>query len=88
LYDKKKLIGWSMLDFFLSKNSNSVRTYIYVKTKYRRKKFGTTILEKAKKTAEIKFGKKIKVIPHDKNSLKFFKAIKITKEEVVRGYNY
>jgi len=88
LYDKKKLIGWSMLDFFLSKNSNSVRTYIYVKTKYRRKKFGTTILEKAKKTAEIKFGKKIKVIPHDKNSLKFFKAIKITKEEVVRGYKY
>ena len=88
LYNNKKLIGWSMLDFFLSKHSSSVRTYIYVKTKYRRKKFGTKILEKAKKIAQTKFGKKIKVIPHDKNSLTFFKATKIAKEEIVRGYKY
>lgn len=88
LYENKKLIGWSMLDFFLSKNSRSVRIYIYVKAKYRRKKFGTIILKKTKEIAESKFNKKIKVIPHDENSLNFFKAVKISKEEVVRGYKY
>jgi predicted acetyltransferase len=86
--NKKELIGWSMLDYFLSKNSDFTRTYIYVKTKFRRKKFGTKIIEKTKKV-NIKNGYKgIKVCPHDKVSKKFFKNINIKKEEVVRGYNY
>jgi GNAT superfamily N-acetyltransferase len=88
LYNEKELIGWGMLDYFLSKGSEFTRTYIYVKTKFRRKKFGTKIIEKIKKI-NIKNGYKgIKVCPHDKASKKFFKNINITKEEVVRGYKY
>lgn len=88
LYKEKELIGWAMLDFFLSKNSKFIRTYVYVKTKYRRKGYGKKIIEKTKEI-NIKIGNKgIKVCPHNKSSLKFFKKIKISKEEVVRGYKY
>lgn len=87
LFDKNELIGWSMLDFFLSKDSHATRTYIYVKTKFRRKKFGTKILTKVKKVAA-QLNKKIKVIPHNRASLKFFKSNKIQKNEIVRGYKY
>lgn len=86
LFDKE-LIGWAMLDFFLSKNSNHVRTYIYVKTKFRRKGYGTKIINKAKSYAK-NFCKGIKVCPHNKASLKFFKKANIKKEEVVKGYKY
>lgn len=85
----KDLIGWAMLDIFLSKQSKSVRTYIYVKTKYRRKGYGTIILQKAKEVAKKRYKYKgIKVCPHTKSSLKFFKKANVTKEEVVRGYKY
>jgi GNAT superfamily N-acetyltransferase len=85
----KDLIGWAMLDIFLSKQSKSVRTYIYVKTKYRRKGYGTRILQKAKEVAKKRYKYKgIKVCPHTKSSLKFFKKANVTKEEVVRGYKY
>jgi GNAT superfamily N-acetyltransferase len=86
LYDKKQLIGWSMLDLFLSKGSKHTRTYIYVKKKFRRKKYGTKILEKAKKVNLDMGYRGIKVCPHNKESKKFFKNINIQKEEVVRGY--
>jgi GNAT superfamily N-acetyltransferase len=85
----KDLIGWAMLDIFLSKHSKNVRTYIYVKTKYRRKGYGTRILQKAKEVAKKRYKYKgIKVCPHTKSSLKFFKKANITKEEIVRGYKY
>jgi GNAT superfamily N-acetyltransferase len=88
LYNEKELIGWSMLDYFLSKGSKFTRVYIYVKKKFRRKKFGTKIMKKAKEQ-NIKNGYKgIKVCPHDKTSKKFFKNINIKREEVVRGYKY
>jgi len=85
----KNLIGWAMLDIFLSKHSKNVRTYIYVKTKYRRKGYGTRILQKAKEVSKKRYKYKgIKVCPHNKSSLKFFKKANIKKEEVVRGYRY
>ena len=77
LYNKKELIGWGMLDFFLSKGSKFTRTYIYVKTRYRRKKFGTKIIEKTKEVNKKLGLKGIKVCPHDKISKKFFKNINI-----------
>ena len=57
------------------------------KKKFRRKKFGTKILTKVKKVAA-QLNKKIKVIPHNRASLKFFKSNKIQKNEIVRGYKY
>lgn len=88
LYNKKELIGWAMLDYFLSKNSKFTRTYVYVKKKFRRKKYGTKIIEKVKKVNNKMGYKGIKVCPHDKASKIFFKNINIKKEEVVRGYKY
>jgi len=88
LFDKNKLIGWAMLDFFLSKSSKNIRTYIYVKTKFRRKGFGTKILNKAKDVSLKLSYNGIKVCPHNKSSLKFFKKANIKKEEIVRGYRY
>lgn len=87
LFDKE-LIGWAMLDFFLSKNSKSIRTYIYVKTKYRRKGYGTKIINKAKQVIKKFNCEGIKVCPHDKSSAKFFRSLNITKNEIVRGYKY
>ena len=55
LLDDQNLIGWAMLDIFLSKHSKNVRTYIYVKTKYRRKGYGTRILQKAKEVAKKRY---------------------------------
>ena len=88
LYNKKELIGWSMLDLFLSKGSKNTRTYIYVKKKFRRKGYGTQILDKAKKENLKRGYEKIRVCPHDKASKNFFKNINIRKEEIVRGYKY
>lgn len=88
LYNKKELIGWAMLDFFLSKDSKFIRTYIYVKTKFRRKGYGKKIIEKTKIINKKMKNKGIKVCPHNKASLKFFKKINIKKEEVVKGYKY
>lgn len=88
LFNKKELIGWAMLDFFLSKGSKNIRTYIYVKTKFRRKGFGTKILNKTKEFAIKLSCNGIKVCPHNRSSLKFFKNANIKKEEVVRGYKY
>lgn len=88
LYNKKELIGWSMLDLFLSKGSKNTRTYIYVKKKFRRKGYGAKIISMAKKV-NLEMGYTgIKVSPHDRASKKFFKNINIKKEEVVRGYKY
>lgn len=88
LYNKKELIGWSMLDLFLSKGSKNTRTYIYVKKKFRRKGYGAKIISMTKKV-NLKMGYAgIKVSPHDRASKKFFKNIDIKKEEVVRGYKY
>jgi GNAT superfamily N-acetyltransferase len=86
LYKQKTLIGWAMLDFFLSRNSTGVRTYIYVKPIYRRNGYGSKILQKAKETAK-KMGRTIRVIPHNKISTKFFNYVKIDKSEVVKGYS-
>ena len=87
LFNKEKLVGWAMLDFFLSKNSKYVRTYIYVKTKHRRKGYGTKIITYAKKQAE-KLCSGIRVCPHTKNSRLFFKKANISRKEVVKGYKY
>lgn len=88
LFNKKELIGWAMFDFFLSKQSKKIRTYIYVKTKFRRKGYGTKILNKAKEISKKLSYEGIKVCPHTKSSLKFFKKANIKKEEIVRGYKY
>lgn len=88
LYNKKELIGWSMLDFFLSKKSKYIRTYIYVKTKYRKMGYGKKIIKKTKEINKKMGNEGIKVCPHNKASLKFFKRININKKEVVRGYKY
>lgn len=88
LFNEKELIGWAMLDIFLSKQSKNIRTYIYVKTKFRRKGYGTKILEKAKNVSKKLSFSGIKVCPHNKSSLKFFKKANIKKDEVVRGYKY
>lgn len=88
LFNEKELIGWSLLDHFLSKKSKNVRTYIYVKTKFRRKGYGTKILNKAKDVSKKFNCNGIKVCPHTKSSLKFFKKANIKKEEIVRGYKY
>lgn len=88
LYNKKELIGWSMLDFFLSKQSKYIRTYIYVKTKYRKQGYGRKIIEKTKQVNEKMGNRGIKVCPYNKESSKFFKKINISKQEVVRGYKY
>lgn len=88
LFNEKELIGWSMLDFFLSKSSKKVRTYIYVKTKFRRKGFGRKILNKAREVSLKYSCEGIKVCPYNKSSLRFFKKVNIKKEEVVRGYKY
>lgn len=88
LFNNKELIGWAMLDFFLSKNSKNIRTYIYVKTKFRRKGYGTKIINKAREVSQKMSCNGIKVCPHNKSSLKFFKKANIKKEEIVRGYKY
>jgi L-amino acid N-acyltransferase YncA len=88
LFNKKELIGWAMLDYFLSKGSKNIRTYIYVKTKFRRKGYGTKILSKVKDVSKKMNCDGIKVCPHTKSSLIFFKKANIKKEEVVRGYKY
>lgn len=87
LYSGSHIVGWSMLDFALSRNSRAVRTYIYVKPRYRRNGFGTEILQKAREAARRR-GRPIKVCPHTKCSRKFFQSVGITKQEVVRGYRY
>jgi GNAT superfamily N-acetyltransferase len=84
LFNKNVLIGWAMLDFFLS-GTKSIRTYIYVETKFRRKGYGTKILDKTKEIIKEK-GKEIRVLPHDKTSRKFYKHSNIDKKEIVRGY--
>jgi GNAT superfamily N-acetyltransferase len=83
-YKGNTLVGWAMLDFFLSR-SVGVRTYIYVKPKYRRNGYGSEILKKAKEKAK-KMGRIIKVLPHNKTSTQFFKSMKINKSEVCHGY--
>lgn len=83
LFDKE-LIGWAMLDFRLS-GEKSVRHYIYVKTKYRRKGYGTIIFNKAKEIAA-SMDREIRVLPHDKRSKRFYKKAQIEKHQVVRGY--
>lgn len=88
LFNEKELIGWAMLDYFLSKGSKNIRTYIYVKTNFRRKGYGTKILNKTKTVVKNFNSDGIKVCPHTKSSLKFFKKANIKKEEIVRGYNY
>lgn len=88
LFDNKELIGWAMLDFFLSKQSKNIRTYIYVKTKFRRKGYGTKIINKSREVVKKMSYNGIKVCPHNKSSLKFFKKVNIKKEEVVKGYKY
>jgi GNAT superfamily N-acetyltransferase len=88
LFNEKELIGWAMLDYFLSKGSKNIRTYIYVKTKFRRKGYGTKILNKARDVSKENNCNGIKVCPHTKSSLRFFKKANIKKEEVVRGYKY
>lgn len=85
LFKDANLIGWSMLDFSNSAEK-SVWTYIYVRTRYRRKGFGKKILNRAKKLIE-KMGKKIRVCPHDRRSKNFFKKVGIRKCEVVYGYS-
>lgn len=87
LFNNKELVGWAMLDFFLSRKSKQVRTYIYVKTKYRRKGYGTKIINRAKKYAE-NFCDGIKVCPHTRASKLFFKKANINKKEIVKGYKY
>jgi GNAT superfamily N-acetyltransferase len=85
LFSDKHLIGWAMLDFFLSKNSPSVRTYIFVKPKYRRKGYGTKIMRKAREAAKRR-GKNIRVCPWSKPSRKFFTSVNITKSEIAPGF--
>jgi GNAT superfamily N-acetyltransferase len=88
LFSGKNLIGWAMLDFFLSGQCwpPAVRTYIYVKEKYRRNGYGSMILQKAREVAKRR-GREIRVCPHDKRSKKFFQAFNITNDQVVRGYS-
>jgi GNAT superfamily N-acetyltransferase len=88
LFNEKELVGWAMLDYFLSKGSKNIRTYIYVKTRFRRKGYGTKILNRARDVSIKMNCDGIKVCPHTKSSLKFFKKANIKKEEVVRGYKY
>lgn len=84
LYDHLELIGWAMLDFRLS-TQRSVRTYVYVRTKYRRRGHGTKIVERARKLIE-GMGKDIRVLPHDRRSKRFFKKIGMRKRQVAYGY--
>ena len=85
LYKRYELIGWALLDFYLSGRSKGVRTYVYVRPMHRRCGYGTQILEKAKAKAK-RMGRTIRVCPHDNRSTKFFKACKVMKSEVVPGY--
>lgn len=84
LFNGKELIGWSMLDYRLS-TDRSVKTYIYVRTKYRRKGYGTRILTRARKVIEA-MGKDIRVLPHDRRSQQFYRKLGMRKRQVAYGY--
>jgi GNAT superfamily N-acetyltransferase len=86
LFAGNQLIGWSMLDFMLSQDSPLVRTYIFVKTRHRRKGYGTLIMQKAKQVAKRR-GRGIRVCPYNKSSRKFFQSVRISKSEVAPGYD-
>lgn len=85
LFKGSTLIGWAMLDFRLSRHK-SVRTYVYVKSKFRRRGYGKKIIAKANSLI-LKMGRTISVLPHDPTSRSFFKAIGITKQQVARNYH-
>jgi GNAT superfamily N-acetyltransferase len=85
LFRNQKLIGWAMCDLWLSQCSKKMRIYLYVKRQYRHMGFGTLLFRKAKEVAKRR-GKGVRVCPHNKESRGFFRAIRITKEDVAPGY--
>ena len=85
LFVSNRLVGWAMLDFVLSQQSSMLRCYIYVKEQYRRKGYGTLILQKTRLAAKRR-GRGIRVCPWDVRSRKFFQSVNVTKNEVAQGY--
>jgi len=80
-------VGWSLLDFYRSRNSKGVKTYIYIVPIHRRRGYGSQLLEKAKEKAK-KLDRTIRICPHDKCSTKFFRACNVDKSEVAVGYTW
>jgi GNAT superfamily N-acetyltransferase len=85
LYSGHNIIGWTMLDFLLSHNSDYIRTYVFVKPQYRRKGYGTLLMKKAKEVVKRR-NKQVRVCPWNERSRKFFQSVKIKKSEVAPGY--
>ena len=85
LYSGHHLLGWAMLDFWLSNGSRLVRTYVFVKPRLRRNGYGTMLIATARKVAKRR-GRGIRVLPYNKTSRCFFRAVNIKKSEVGPGY--
>lgn len=85
LYSGRNLLGWGMLDLYLSHNSPLIRTYLYVKKQHRRHGYGTMILKRCREAARRR-GRGIRVCPHTKSNRKFFHAAKVAQAEVAPGF--
>ena len=66
--------------------SPKVRTYIFVKPRYRRKGYGTMLIKKAKEVARRR-GRGIRVCPWNRTSRSFFKSVNVSRDEVAPGYD-
>lgn len=79
-----KIIGWGLLHYYRSPDFYGLlrplktlhpMIQLYVKTEYRRKGYGTKIINRLKKYA----AKKVYIFPHDSKSLALYKKVKDSK---------